>query len=52
MPQNRKQTTQKAAWTTENLETAVKSVRDDVKSIHRVTQESGIPYRALKKRLK
>jgi hypothetical protein len=52
MPRNRKRTTQKASWTTENLETAVKSVREDGKSIHRAAKESVIPYSIIHKRLK
>jgi hypothetical protein len=52
MPSNRKRITQKAAWTTENLETAVTFFREDVKSIHRVAKESGIPYSAHPKRMK
>jgi hypothetical protein len=40
---NRKRTTQKAAWTTENLGTAVKCVTEDGKSIHRVAKDSVIP---------
>jgi hypothetical protein len=52
MPRNRKRTTQKAAWTTENVDITVKSFREDVKSIHRTAKESGIPYSAHPKRLK
>jgi hypothetical protein len=52
MPRNRKRTAQKSAWTTEHLQIAVKSVREDGKSVHRRAKESGIPYSTLKKRLK
>jgi hypothetical protein len=52
MPKNRKRTTKKAAWATENLQKTVKSVWENGKSIHRVAKESVIPYSTLQKRPK
>jgi hypothetical protein len=44
MPRNRKLTTQKVAWATQNLEMAVNSVTEKGKSIHRVAKAGGTPY--------
>jgi hypothetical protein len=50
MPRTRKRNPQKAPWTTENLEIAVKSVREDGRSVHGAAKRSAIPYNILQEK--
>lgn len=52
MPRKRERTTTKASWTVETLENAVRTIRQDGKSVYKVSKETGIPYSTLKKRYK
>lgn len=48
-PETENELLKEAAWTRENLEVAIKSIREDGRSVHRVAKQSGTLYSTLKK---